>query len=93
MTDEAIKKRQSRAKEAATEILRKAGYCIIPSDNSNFCVIGTRQTEVRMIKVVIDEITENDIRTIREVRLPGMPCIKEIWCRKGDDFEIREFLN
>jgi len=93
MSDEAIKKRQARAKAAAIDILKKAGYSIIQSDNSNFCVISTRCSEIRMIRVVVDKINEADIAAIESVRIPSTACIKEIWCRKGARFEIREFLN
>jgi hypothetical protein len=98
MSEEAIKrlraweKRMARAKAAATKALIDTGCLIVPSNNDRFCLIATRALEVRFIRITIDKISEADIETIRNIKLPNA-CIKEIWCRKDDNFEIREFLN
>ena len=91
MTDEAIIRRLNRAKSAAISILEDAEYKIIPSDNSNFCILGVRKREIRMIRVVIDEITANDIKIIEGFDPPGA-CTKEIWCREEGKkkFRIKE---
>lgn len=91
MPEEAIIKRLNRAKIAAIRVLKSADFKIIPSDNSNFCILGIRKKEIRMIRVVVDEITENDIKIVKDFDPPGV-CTKEIWCRRGNDkkFEKRE---
>ena len=93
MSEEAIVKRLNRAKKAASESLIKTGYKIIPSDNSEFCILGVRKREVRLIRVVVDKITSRDVEIVEGFELPGI-CTKEIWCRKLDkqDFEIKEIL-
>ncbi len=91
MTDEAIIRRLNRAKSAAISVLEDAKYKIIPSDNSEFCIIGIRKREIRLIRVVIDKITADDIKIIEDINPPGN-CTKEIWCREEwkQKFEIRE---
>ena len=80
MGEETIKRRMRRAKERASEILENTGYKIIPSDNSVFCILGVRQKEIRMIRVVVDKITDQDIKEISAFCPPGI-CTKEIWCK------------
>ena len=91
MAEEAVKQRLNRAKIAATQTLKNADFKIIPSDNSNFCILGVRKKEIRMIRVVVDEITANDIKIVQDFDPPGI-CTKEIWCRRGNEkrFEKRE---
>ena len=91
MTEETIKRRLFRAKKRAEKVLKDAQYNIIPSDNSAFCILAVREREIRMIRVVIDEITNHDTKIIKNWRHPGV-CSKEIWCKqRGErDFEIRE---
>ena len=92
MTDEAIIRRLNRAKSAAISILEDAKYKIIPSDNSNFCIIGIRKKEIRLVRVVIDKITEDDVKIVESFDdHPGI-CTKEIWCKgEGEKkFETRE---
>ena len=90
MSDEAIKKRLERAKGSALKMLESTGYDTILSDNKRACLVAFRSTETRIIRVVIDKITEFDISSMRDLRThPGI-CKKEIWCRKGAEFEIRE---
>jgi hypothetical protein len=90
MPQEAIKKRLERAKTSATRILENAGYDIILSDNKKACLVGLRRTETRVIRVVIDQITDEDVRIIKNLKAPHDACQKEIWCRKGARFEILE---
>lgn len=89
MTDSAIKKRQGRAKQKAIQHFRDLGYKIVTSDNSAFCFIATRRTEARFIRVVVDRITEHDIKLAQEYELPTA-CAREIFCQKETQFEIRE---
>jgi len=90
MAEEAIKKRLERAKSSAVKILETAGYDIILSDNKKACLIGLRRTETRLIRVVLDKITDEDIRIIKNLKTHHDVCQKEIWCRRGSRFEIRE---
>ena len=91
MSEEAIIRRLNRAKSAAISVLKDAKYKIIPSDNSEFCIIGVRKREIRMIRVVIDEITARDVKIVGDWEPPGN-CTKEIWCREEGQkkFETRE---
>jgi hypothetical protein len=91
MSEERIKQRLNRAKKKAIENLEKTGYKIVPSDNSTFCILGVRKLEIRMIRVVIDEITKQDESLVNEFSPPGT-CSREIWCKvEGErDFLIKE---
>jgi hypothetical protein len=91
MPDESIKRRLVRAKKKAINDLERIGYKIVPSDNSTFCILGVRKFEIRMIRVVVDEITSRDIALVEEFAPPGV-CTKEIWCKieKQRDFVIQE---
>jgi len=93
MSEETVKRRLLRAKRRATDKLIKVGYKIIQSDNNFFCIIATREREIRMIRVVIDKITEQDIEIIKDWQHPGT-CSKEIWCKNlgSQNFEIKEIL-
>jgi len=96
MSEEAAVKRLNRAKSAAISILKSAypedELKIIPSDNKYFCFLGVRKKEIRMIRIVVDEITANDIKIIKDFAVPSGVCIKEIWCRgEGEKkFEMKE---
>lgn len=91
MSDCNTKKRLARAKKRAITILERAGYSVIPSDNGKFCLIGIRGREARLIKVVIDYISENDIKIIKEFPISDI-YTKEIWLKRRNDpnFEIKE---
>ncbi len=93
MNDIAIKKRLSRAKEKARNDLAKNGYKIILSDNNIFCFLAVRKKEIRMVKVVVGDITEEELRIVRKFESP-MICTKEIWYRSlhQKDFEISEII-
>ena len=89
MPEEAIKKRLDRGKKKAIEYFSKTGYKIIESNNASFCFIATRRREVRFIRVVIDRIEEIDVQSAKKIVLPDS-CTREIFCYKGNDFEIME---
>jgi len=93
MPEETIKRRLFRAKRRAEKVLKDAQYNIIPSDNSTFCILAVREREVRMIRVVIDEVTDHDMKIIEGWKHPRA-CSKEIWCKQHGqrDFEIKEIL-
>jgi len=84
-------RRLRRAKEKAMNDLSKIGYQIVPSDNSTFCICGVRKAELRMIRVVVDSISDEDVECVKAIKTPEM-CSREIWCKiEGKrDFEIRE---
>jgi len=86
-----VKRRLKRAKDGAIKDLRRIGYKIVPSDNSTFCICGVRKNELRMIRVVIDEIDPDDISLVKSIAMPDV-CSKEIWCKiEGQrDFIIKE---
>ena len=91
MPDEPIKKRRYRAKQKAMEHFTEAGYAVIESDNRTFCFIATRRREIRLIRVVVDEITPSDIKAASSVAVPP-ECSREIFCQKGTRFMIKEIL-
>jgi hypothetical protein len=91
MSEENIKKRQTRAKCRAVDILRRAGYDIIRSDNETVCVIGARNAELRVIRVCVGNVTERDIKVIRSMQfLRDSHVSREAWCFDGKDFTIQE---
>ncbi len=81
----AVKKRIGRAKQAAFKALRDVQYDVIPSDNRIFCLVASRDKEIRLIRVVIDECSPRDIESIREFRAPSAACTKEVWIRRPDN--------
>jgi len=52
-----------------------------------------RKREIRMVKVVVGDITEEELKIVREFESP-MICTKEIWYRASHqkDFEIKEII-
>ena len=82
MSDPAIKRRLARAKIRAGEMLQGMGYGVIQSDNSTFCILGVRNREIRMVRVVIDEVTDVDKRRVREFPQKPDNCSCEIWCKR-----------
>jgi hypothetical protein len=88
MTDSAIKKRQARAKIKAIEHYSKT-YRIIVSDDRPFTFIATRLTDIRFVRVVVDCITPDDIKSVQGYESPTA-CAREIFCQKETGFEIRE---
>jgi len=90
MPDESIKQKARRAKKAAIEKCEEMGYKIITSDNSLFCFVATRETDMRMVRVSIMDIGDKDIQKLREIDSPAQ-CVAEIWHRRDDGrFEIRK---
>ena len=89
MSEEAIMKRQNRAKAQAIKILRRADYEIIRSDNEKVCVIASRDAEVRIIRICVGKVTERDIEVVRDLRFPRISqACREAWCFDGKDFDI-----
>ena len=91
MSEEANKKRQARDKDRAIEVLKRADYDIIRSDNEKVCVIASRKAEVRIIRICTDKVTDHDIEIVRELRFPDVPqACRETWCFDGKNFIVQE---
>jgi hypothetical protein len=88
--DPTIKQRLRRAKKAAIELLEKSGYDVIESDNRKVCVIGSRKAETRFVRVVVDEISDKDIKLVEGLRTHRDTCTKEIWLRQKNGFKMKE---
>lgn len=88
--DPSIKQRLRRAKRAAIELLEQSSYDIIESNNSTVCVIGTRKAETRLVRVVVDRVSAEDIRLVKGLRTHREVCTKEIWLRTKNGFQMRE---
>lgn len=97
MAEEVIKQRLNRAIKAAIRILEKpSGHCRIiefKDSRSPFHIECIRKNQIRMIRIVLDKISEMDIKALKEFRLP-MNCYKEIWCKKVNEreFEYKEII-
>ncbi len=97
MTEEAIKQRINRAVKAAIKMLGKPpghGHIIeIKNSNSPFHIEYIREKEIRKIRITVDQITDEDIKIMKEFKLP-INCTKEIWCKKANerDFEYMEVI-
>jgi len=80
MGDPPIVRRQRYAKQKAKEYCERDGATICVSDNDIICLIANYRTHERKIKVVIDEITEWDIRQLSKIHIFPTQS-REIWCR------------
>ena len=92
MADPTVTRRLARAKTRAADMLRGMGYGVVHSDNSTFCVLGVRNREIRMVRVVIDKITEEDKTRVAEFPQKPPNCTREIWCKRHNisGFEMME---
>ena len=86
MPDEAIKRRIAYAKKAARKHFEEdENYTIINSDNKIICFTATFGSYLeRKIRVVVDEISDLDIKLIKDLNITQNQT-KEIWCKKKDD--------
>ena len=84
-----IKKRQYRAIISAVNFLNKLPGTnrIIILNNGPFHIEAIRKKEVRLIRIVLDEITKQDEKVIREFLTPDN-FTKEIWLKK---YKVRGF--
>jgi hypothetical protein len=78
MTEQAIKKRISRARAAAADNLRRAGYGIITTDGGPFSLIAVRYSEARFIRVVSHRAGVGDMKACRSYQVPSN-CVREVW--------------
>ena len=80
MAKEATKQRFYRAKKRIARILKQSDYTIMFLDNPTFHIEAIRDKETRKIRIVFDEIKEEDIEEVRNYELPSM-YTKEIWLK------------
>lgn len=89
MSDPAVKKRLARAKTSAQGHYFNLKYTIIKADDPVFCFIALRRAEIRFVRVVLDHITDRDVKLVQGYE-PPVICTREIFCQKETKFEIRE---
>jgi len=82
------KQRFYRARKSARNILVRSQYKVNYLDDPVFHVEAIREKEMRKIRIVFDEIKEEDIEEVRNYELPPI-CTKEIWLRKPGE---RKFI-
>jgi len=90
MSDFAIKQRLNRAIKSAIKLLDQppGSYEIILLNNHVFHIEAIRKKEIRKIRIVLDEITEEDKELVAKVNLP-IVCTKEIWCKERNSREFK----
>lgn len=96
MAEEAIKREVSNAVKSAVKILeRPKGSCKITILNGNpFHIESLRKKEVMRIRIVLNEIAEDDIKIVEKIQLPDVIFTKVIWCKKPGKLNfIEEEIN
>lgn len=84
MSDDAVKRRIAYAKKVAKECLEELEHTVINSDNQVICFTATFGDFLeRKIRVVVDEITDDDIKLIKGLNITRYQT-KEIWCKIKD---------
>lgn len=81
MTEDAYRHRFYRARKSARNILVHSRHTVNYLDDPVFHIEAIREKEIRKIRIVFDEIKEEDIEGVRNYELP-LICTKEIWLRK-----------
>jgi len=84
MSEEAIKREVNSAVKSAIKILSrpKGSHKIIILDGNPFHIEDIRQKEIRRIRIVLNEIGEDDIKIVEDFQLPDVIFTKVIWCKK-----------
>ena len=82
MSDEAVKKRMARAKQRAHVDLLSLGYDVVASDNQPVCLVAYRGTEVRLIRICLDEAAPVDEKRLKKYS-PSPVISRELWVRKS----------
>lgn len=82
---ESFKQRHKRAVDRAIFLLESppANYKAYEIKDIVFDVIAIRPSEIVNIRIVLDEISSDDIRVIRESELPDN-MIKKVMCKEKD---------
>jgi len=88
MAKYAYEQRFYRARKSARNILIKSQHKVNYLDDPIFHIEAIREKEIRKIRIVFDEIKEEDIEQVRNYELPPI-CTKEIWLRKQGE---RKFI-
>ncbi|MBA7695199.1 hypothetical protein ES703_103821 [subsurface metagenome] len=78
------KQRFYRARKSARNILVQSQHKVNYLDDPVFHIEAIREKELRKIRIVFDEIKEEDIESVRNYELPQI-CTKEIWLRKSGE--------
>jgi len=81
MAEHALKHRFYRARKNIKNILVQSHYKVNYLDDPVFHIEAIREKEIRKIRIVFDEIKEDDIERMRSYDLPSI-CTKELWLRK-----------
>ena len=83
MADPKIKKRQNRMIESAIRYLSSPplDFNAGPFGGPDFHVIAYNEREFKLIRLVLDEITDHDKKIVSSCRAPRN-CSVEIWCKK-----------
>lgn len=91
MAEKTEKKRLSRAVRRAADVLVCSNYRITLLQGEVFNLEALREREIRKIRVVLDEIKQDDEQMVKRLRLPVI-CAKEIWCKRHNEptFFIKE---
>jgi hypothetical protein len=86
MSEAAVKQRFNRAVRSAMRCIDqpKGSYSLVLLNNGPFHFEAVREREIRKIRIVLDKITAQDERAVRDIKLPGI-CTKEIWCKKQNE--------
>ena len=84
MAKYAYEQRFYRARKSARNILVQSHHKVNYLDDPVFHIEAIRKKEIRKIRIVFDEIKEEDIEEVRNYELPPI-CTKEIWLRKSGE--------
>ena len=89
MSEEAIVRRQNRAVDLAISMLRKSsgsGRAIrITDPDCPFHIQFCRKKEYRIIRIILDKITEQDKRLCQEWEFNESVFTKEMWLKKHNE--------
>ena len=90
-SDALYQQKLRRAIRRAIAILNNSKFKIILLNDSIFHIEAIREKEIRKIRIVIDKLLDEDIKLVKEIKLPDI-CTKEIWCKKNGErkFEIKD---
>ena len=91
MSEEAIKQRKNKAIKRAAESLKDVDYDVILIPNNVFNIHAEREKEIRKIRIVLDEVSDGDLKIVRE-KIVAEICKKEIWCSEKRKKKFRKVL-
>jgi len=84
MSEEAVKRELNSAVKSAIKILDrpKGSRKITILDGNPFHIEDMRKKEVRRIRIVLNEIKEDDIKIVENIQVPDVIFTKVIWCKR-----------